>query len=165
MSRRLSVVAMLLGGCSFAFQPHASLRPDARKPTAAPVAADIVLTAATLGLAAAASGAQCTDNVDGTTSTGNCWGLNYLAAGALVAAAIPFAVSAIYGSGQLGWQHKLEHEQLARPAHAELAAPGLVVPTPTCQQRREAILAEARLAVHATGHAVAVRDLPECGEP
>jgi len=161
MSRALAAAA-LLAGCSAVYQPRASLRPDARKPSHGPIVADIVLTAATLGLAAAATGVECTDNWSGTTSTSNCLGLNYLAAGALVAAAIPFAISAAYGYSQLATQRSLDHEQPAPLPHADLAPPGLVLPARSCEQRRDAILAEARLAVDASGHAVAVRDLPEC---
>jgi hypothetical protein len=172
MWKRLSLVAVFLGGCSFALQPHGSNNPKARQPSAAPVVVDTMVTVAAIALAVAAANAQCYDGWTQTTSTANCWGMNYIAAGALVAASLPFGASAVFG------YHRLyEHEQdavalvplmgqpppLTRTTSDEpLSPPGLAL---TCEQGRDALLAQARLAAQQDDRAVVVRNLPQCDNP
>lgn len=100
---------MCFAGCSFTFQPRASLDPHARRPSLVPVALDAGLTAATAGLAIAAATGSC-DGIGCGLKDPIAWGFGLMA--------VPFAISAVYGyihyrSGADARGHELAGQALA----------------------------------------------------
>jgi hypothetical protein len=104
---------------------------------------------------------------DPMPSTANCLGVNDLLGGLLAVAAVPWALSALYGYANVSEQENNDAlvpipGQGVSAVATPMAPPGMTL---TCEQRRDAILAAARAEARDEMHAVTLRDLPQCDVP